>query len=231
MPEQQHELFDVRGADASIATMQRMRHSVPESVFDEVLLKVVDILAQPLNFPVLRFAQPPHEQMHLRAILWELRRHFLAQKNTRLSRHSEASIQRVAIGEREKIHSTFACLLKKRRRLRIARRQTDTPENPFRSRAAVFRVQVQIRAHISEHSARAPAPGARIFRSELAAGAFDGDDFSGVALDAQRDGAAADRAVLDCGVAALRGVGGAWKYFAAIRALDFDFDDVIHAPI
>jgi len=62
-----------------------------------------------------------------------------------------------------------------------------------------------------------------------AAGAFDGDDFSGVALDAQRDGAAADGAVLDSGVAALRGVGGARKYFAAIRALDFDFDDVIHA--
>jgi hypothetical protein len=30
-------------------------------------------------------------------------------------------------------------------------------------------------------------------------------------------------------VAALRGVGGARKYFAAIRALDFDLDDVIHA--
>ena len=27
----------------------------------------------------------------------------------------------------------------------------------------------------------------------------------------------------------MRGVGGARKYFAAIRALDFDFDDVIHA--
>ena len=96
---------------------------------------------------MLLLGESPHEHLHRRAIFGELRRHLLAEKDTRLSGDGEAAIERVAIRQCEKIHPPLARLRVERRRIRVAFRQPDTAEQPLGGLATVFRVKVQVCAH------------------------------------------------------------------------------------
>ena len=123
---------------------ERVGHRVRDVVLLEPGRQLVNVAPQRLNLRVLRLGDTPGEQVNLHIILGEKGRDFLADERPRLARDLEAALNRVVVGEGDKIKPSLTQLAVERFRIGTTRGKIDLPQQPVARPGAVPRVEMEI---------------------------------------------------------------------------------------
>ena len=142
--EEQQQFLEVGDAKFFVHLVKRMCNGMGDVVLRQVFLQVVDILAQALDFAVLRLVDSPHEQMHLAAVLGEIGRHLLADECARLVRDFEATLDAVVVGDGDEIHPARAKQVVEFPGLGIAVGKIEPARDPFRGAVAEAGMDVEV---------------------------------------------------------------------------------------
>jgi len=98
---------------------------------------------------VLLFGNAPDQNVNLAGVLWEISGDLLADKGVREIANLQATLDRVVIGDCDKIHSAFEQFSMQLARVGIGVRKIKSPKKPFLRARAEAGVNVEITfAHI-----------------------------------------------------------------------------------
>ena len=120
MLEQQNEPLEVRRIQLAGAAVKRMRDGVRDLSGLQVTLQSNDIVADDCDVGVLRFGNPPDEDMNLAGVLRERGRDLLAKESSGQIANLEATLDRIVVGERNVIHPALEQLFIQLARVGVA---------------------------------------------------------------------------------------------------------------
>jgi hypothetical protein len=144
MFEKEDQSFNVRCLQLAINAEKRMGDGVNEVSPLQELLEIENIIAKRDDFRVLRFGQAPHQEVNFARILREISRNLLANECVGQVRETQATVDRVVVGQRKEIHSRSLQLGVQLARIGVAVRKIEPPEEPFFRTVAVTRMEMEI---------------------------------------------------------------------------------------
>ena len=144
MTEKQDEPFPMLGRKTFVPRPERMRHGMRDVLKFEVTREFVDVAPHALDFRVLLLGDTPNEKMHFDIILGKKSGDFLADECARLTRDFQAPLDRVVVGEGDKIKSLVPERPVDFFRLRATRRKIYLAEQPVRGSRTVTGMQMEI---------------------------------------------------------------------------------------
>src|ERR1700682_850299 len=131
MFEEQNQALEVRGFELAVNAVKRMRNGVCDLRFLQILLQLENIVADAGDVSVLRFRDSPNQKMNLAGILREIGRDLLAQECLGQIGDLPATIDRVVIGDRDKIHSLLDELAMQIAWIGAAAGKIEAPKQPL----------------------------------------------------------------------------------------------------
>jgi hypothetical protein len=146
MSKEQGKLHQVKRTELLFKTTKRPRNTVDDVLGGKVLLELVDIGAQLLQFLMLAFRDSPDEQRDTTPVLGEVSRHRLADKHPREIGNPEATLNAVVIREGHKIHSGISQFAMQFPGIGHAGRNLKAAQQPLGRKPAVAGVKVKVDA-------------------------------------------------------------------------------------
>src|SRR5438105_4979764 len=105
MFEEENESLEVRRVELSVNAVERMGDGVRDLLGLKTSLQLKDIVANPHDIVVLCFGNVPNKNMNLARVLREIRCNLLADERVGQVLDGKATIDRVMIGDRDKVHA------------------------------------------------------------------------------------------------------------------------------
>ena len=144
--EKQDEPFPMLDRKTLVHRPERMRHGMRDVLGFEVTRELVDVATYTLDLHMLFLGDTPREKVHFDVILRKESGDFLADEGTRLIGDFQTALDRVVVGEGDKIKSFVPQRPVDCFRLRAARRKIHLAQQPVRGARTVTRMKMEIGA-------------------------------------------------------------------------------------
>ena len=105
MLEEQNQALEMRRVQLAIDAVERMGDRMRDRFALQEFLEIKNIVPDRGNFLVLRLGYSPNEQVNFARIVRKISSNLLTYESIRKLRKPETSLDRVVIGDRDKIHS------------------------------------------------------------------------------------------------------------------------------
>jgi len=149
MAEEEEEALDMVEGEFLVQAVKGMGYGVGKVLGGEIILEVVDALAEAMDVAVLLLVEPPDQEMNLTMILREPCGDLLGEKDAGKIGDLEAPLDAVVIGDGDEIHAALAQQGVKLARIGIAVRDIKPAQEPLggTSAEAGVDVEVNLRGH------------------------------------------------------------------------------------
>ncbi len=144
--EKQNEPFPMLDRKTLVHRPERMRHGMRDVLGLEVAREFVNVAPHALDLHMLFFGDTPREKVHFDVILRKESGDFLANEGARLICNFQTALDRVVVGEGDKIKSLLPQRPVDFFRLRAARRKIHLAQQPVRGARTVTRMKMEIGA-------------------------------------------------------------------------------------
>ena len=131
MFEEQNEPFEMRGLEFAVDAVERMRHRMGDFAALQISLQGKNIVPDNDDIVVLLFSDAPDQDVDLAGVLWKISGDLLADKRVRQISDLETTVDRVVVGDGDKIHPAFDQLSIQLTRIGIGIGKIEPPKKPF----------------------------------------------------------------------------------------------------
>src|SRR5256885_15898831 len=150
----------MRRFELAVDAVKRMRYRVRNSPALQIALERKNIVANNRDVGVVFFRDAPNQNVDLAGVLREISRDLLADESLRQVGDLQTAVDRVVIGDRDKIHASFEQLPMQFPWIGIRIGKVETPKEPFLRAGAEAGMNVEVTfAHIYLERALSPFVG------------------------------------------------------------------------
>jgi len=121
----------MRGLEFTVDAVERMRYRVRDFPALQISLQRKNIVPDNNDIVVLFFGDAPDQDVNLAGVLRKIRRDLFADKCIRQIADLETTVDRVVVGDGDKIHPAFDQLSMQLARVGIGIGKIEPPKKPF----------------------------------------------------------------------------------------------------
>ena len=149
MFEEQNEPFEMRGLEFAVDAVERMRHRMGDFAALQIALQGKNIVPDNDDIVMLLFSDAPDQDVDLAGVLWKISGDLLADKRVGQIADFETTVDRVVVGDSDKIHPALQQLSMQLAGIGIGVGKIKPAEKPFFRARAEAGVNVKVTfAHI-----------------------------------------------------------------------------------